>query len=63
MAKDFDPMTKFINGSVLEMPFSDEKFDAIYCFNFRGTQIFFCKMANLYLKDTYREPFVIHENI
>lgn len=33
MAKEFDPKTKFINGSVLDMPFTDEKYDAIYCFN------------------------------
>ena len=33
MAKKFDPKTKFFNGSVLEMPFTDKKYDAIYCFN------------------------------
>ncbi len=33
MAKEFDPKTKFFNGSVLEMTFTDEKYDAIYCFN------------------------------
>lgn len=33
MTKEFDLKTKFINGSVLEMPFTDEKYDSIYCFN------------------------------
>ncbi|MFX0074524.1 MAG: class I SAM-dependent methyltransferase [Candidatus Hermodarchaeota archaeon] len=41
IAKNFDPKTRFIHGSVLEMPFNDEKFDGIYCFN----------VLHLFLKD------------
>lgn len=33
MAKEFDPQTSFINGSVMKMDIIGEKFDAIYCFN------------------------------
>lgn len=33
IAKDYDPKSKFILGSVLDMPFNDEKYDAIYCHN------------------------------
>lgn len=33
VAKDFDPKTKFILGSVLNLPFDDEIYDAIYCYN------------------------------
>lgn len=33
MAIEYDPKTKFILGSVLDMPFNDEVYDAIYCYN------------------------------
>lgn len=33
IAKKFDPKTRFFHGSVLDMPFKDEKYDGIYCFN------------------------------
>jgi len=33
IAKNFNPKTQFIQGSVLEMPFDDEKYDGIYCHN------------------------------
>jgi SAM-dependent methyltransferase len=33
IAKEFDPKTKFFKGSVLDMPFHDEKYDAIYSHN------------------------------
>lgn len=33
IAKKFDPLTKFICGSILEMDNLDKKFDAIFCFN------------------------------
>jgi len=32
-AKQFDPMSRFYNGSVLDMSFDAAKYDAIYCFN------------------------------
>ena len=33
LAKHFDTKTRFYEGSVLNMPFSDDIYDAIYCFN------------------------------
>jgi len=33
MAKEYDPQTKHYNGSVLDMSFDKNKYDAIYCFN------------------------------
>ena len=33
IAKKFNPKTRFFHGSVLDMPFEDEKYDGIYCFN------------------------------
>jgi SAM-dependent methyltransferase len=33
IAKRYNPKTRFIHGSVLDMPFDDEKYDGIYCFN------------------------------
>lgn len=33
IAKEFDGKSKYILGSVLDMPFNDVKFDAIFCYN------------------------------
>ena len=33
MAKQFDPVSQFYQGSVLDMSFDTNKYDAIYCFN------------------------------
>ncbi|MFX0021296.1 MAG: class I SAM-dependent methyltransferase [Candidatus Hermodarchaeota archaeon] len=33
IAKEFDGKSKYILGSVLDMPFNDIKFDAIFCYN------------------------------
>ena len=33
MAGQFDPRTKFYQGSVLDMSFDTRRYDAIYCFN------------------------------
>ncbi|MFX1502298.1 MAG: class I SAM-dependent methyltransferase [Promethearchaeota archaeon] len=33
ISKEFDLHSKLILGSVLDMPFNDEKYDAIFCFN------------------------------
>ena len=33
MAGQFDPRSKFYQGSVLDMSFDDRRYDAIYCFN------------------------------
>jgi SAM-dependent methyltransferase len=33
LAKQFDPLSKFYNGSVLDMSFDASKYDAIYCHN------------------------------
>ncbi|MFX1365949.1 MAG: class I SAM-dependent methyltransferase [Promethearchaeota archaeon] len=33
IAKKFDPYSKLILGSVMDMPFNNEKYDAIFCFN------------------------------
>ncbi len=41
IAKSFNPKTQFFQGSVLDMPFNDEKYDGIYSFN----------VLHLFLKD------------
>ena len=33
IAKEFDPLSRFYNASVLDMSFNSEIYDAIYCFN------------------------------
>ena len=33
LAREYDPQTKHYNGSVLDMSFDNNKYDAIYCFN------------------------------
>jgi SAM-dependent methyltransferase len=33
LARQFDPLSKFYNGTVLNMSFDTSKYDAIYCFN------------------------------
>ncbi len=33
LAKSFDSNSRFFEGSILNMPFSNEVYDAIYCFN------------------------------
>ena len=33
MAKEFDPLSRFYNVSVLDMSFDDDRYDAVYCFN------------------------------
>lgn len=33
MAKEFDPLTRLYNASVLDMSFITDSYDAIYCFN------------------------------
>ena len=33
IANQFDPRSKFYNGSVLDMSFDDHRYDAIFCFN------------------------------
>jgi len=33
LAKEFDPKTKFYNGNVMEMPYDNKIYDAIYSFN------------------------------
>lgn len=41
IAKSFNPKTQFFQGSVLDMPFDDEKYDGIYS----------CNVLHLFLKD------------
>ena len=41
IARNFNPETQFFQGSVLDMPFDDEKYDGIYC----------CNLLHLLLKD------------
>ena len=41
IARNFNPKTQFFQGSVLEMPFDDEKYDGIYS----------CNVLHLFLKD------------
>ena len=33
MAGQFDPRSKFFNGTVMNMSFDNRRYDAIYCFN------------------------------
>jgi SAM-dependent methyltransferase len=33
IAREFDPKSNFILGSILDMPFNDEIYDAIFCYN------------------------------
>jgi len=33
MAREYDPQTRTYNGSVLDMSFAPEQYDAIYCYN------------------------------
>lgn len=33
LARQFDPKTRHMAGSILDMPFPEQSFDAIYCFN------------------------------
>ena len=33
MAREYDPLTKVYNGSILDMSFDGNKYDAIYCYN------------------------------
>ena len=33
LASQFDPHSKFYNGTVLDMTFDDHRYDAIYCYN------------------------------
>lgn len=56
IAKNFDPKTRFLQGSVLEMPFDDEKYDGIYCFNLlhlflKDDRILFLRKCNTQLKN------------
>jgi SAM-dependent methyltransferase len=56
MAREFDPLSRFIRASVLDLSFLTGKFDAIYCFNvlhlFReDNRKFFIKQCVDKLKD------------
>jgi SAM-dependent methyltransferase len=46
MAREYDPQTRNYNGSVLDMPFADKQYDAVYCYNvmhlFRENDRFLC---------------------
>jgi SAM-dependent methyltransferase len=33
LAREFDPLSRFYNASILDMSFDTNKYDAIYCFN------------------------------
>lgn len=55
IALHFDSKTKFINGSILDFPFLDEMYDAIYCFNLlhlfdKANRIQFIKKCNNILR-------------
>lgn len=51
IAKEYNPQAKFINGSVLEMPFNDDIYDAIFCFN--TLHLFLRKKREKFLKKCY----------
>ncbi|MFX1394892.1 MAG: class I SAM-dependent methyltransferase [Promethearchaeota archaeon] len=55
IAKVYDPRTIFFKGSVLDMPFNNEIYDAIYCHNvlhlfLRNDRVFFLKKCYEQLK-------------
>jgi SAM-dependent methyltransferase len=51
MAKLFDPKSKIILGSILDMPLNDELFDAIYCYN--TLHLFLKRERTFILKNCY----------
>ena len=51
MAKEYDPNTRIFKGSVLDMPFTKEIYDAIYCYNL--LHLFFRSERVLFLKKCY----------
>ncbi len=64
IACKFDPKTHFIHGSVLDMPFDDEKYDAIYSFNIlhlflRKERFLFLNKCQAQLKDNGIVFFVV----
>lgn len=53
IAGTHDPNTKIINGSVLDMPFDTEIYDAIYCYNV--LHLFLRNERVLFLKKCYNQ--------
>lgn len=56
LAKQFDTKSKFILGSTLDMPFNDEIYDAIFCYNllhllFEKERVLFLEKCHNQLKD------------
>lgn len=53
IAKTYDPKTKSFCGSVLDMPYNDDIYDAIYCFN--TLHLFLRNNRVLFLKKCYNQ--------
>ena len=53
IAKNFDPQTTFINGSVMEMDSIKEGFDAVYCYNL--LHLFLSDDRHTFLKKCYTQ--------
>lgn len=67
IARSFDPKTKFIQGSVLEMPLDDDIYDGIYCHNvlhllLRDDRISFLKKCSKQLRFNGYLFFVVFSN-
>ncbi|MBA7673757.1 hypothetical protein ES703_81961 [subsurface metagenome] len=53
IAKVIDPKSKFILGSVLDMPFNDEIYDAIFCYNL--LHLLLEKQRILFIEKCYKQ--------
>ncbi len=56
IAQKFDPLTKFYNGSVLDMPFDNNIYDGVYCHNtlhlfLKNERVLFLKNCNSQLRN------------
>ncbi len=53
LAKEFNPQTNLINASVLNLPLSNKKFEAIFCFNI--LHLFLERERKILLKNTHKQ--------
>ena len=52
LARKFDPLTEFHNGSVLDMSFLTDTYDAIYCFN--TLHLFYENERAIFIDENFR---------
>ena len=53
IAREFDPESNFILGSVLDMPFDDEFYDAVFCYNL--LHLLYEKHRKLFIEKCYNQ--------